>query len=202
MVRTAWVGWIIGMLNLLISLKPKFQMRLMLFVLIASLSIVPLTTLEPFSSVINTRFQSFSELSDDQSALDRQDSYTELLGEALTNGIGEGIGGQQASFVFDSTILESFFTLGWFGSAFYFGGIILLLTRLLRTFKNSSDVFSNIARAIALGMLVQTPFGSVIKGLPGVVFWGFLGIGLAAQKYHSYQMLQSINASLLDSQSE
>jgi hypothetical protein len=193
MVRTAWLGWIIGILNLFVFLTPKLQIRLILFVLIVFFSIFPFTSLEPFASVINARIQSFSGLSNDQSAMDRQSSYAELLGKALINVLGEGIGGQNADFVFDSAILEVFFTLGWFGGIFYFGGMILLLSRLLGNFKKSSDVFFRAAYSIVLGMIVQVPLGSVIRGLPGVILWGFLGIGLAAQKYHRYQVLQLSN---------
>jgi hypothetical protein len=200
-VRTAWLGWIIGMLNLVIFLKPKFQIRLILFILITSLSIIPLATIEPFSSVINTRIQSFSELSNDQSALDRQNSYGALLGKALTNVLGDGIGGKNASFLFDSAILESFFTLGWIGGVFYFSGMVLLLSRLLGTFNKSSDMFAHAASAITLGMVTQVPLGAVVRGLPGLILWGFLGIGLAAQKYHSYQALQSIDPPLLNHRS-
>jgi hypothetical protein len=197
-VRTAWLGWIIGMLNLVIFLKPKFQMRLILFILITSLSIIPLTTIEPFSSVINARIQSFAELSNDQSALDRKNSYAALLGKALTNVLGDGIGGKNANFLFDSAVLESFFTLGWIGGVFYFSGMALLLSRLLGNFNKSSDVFSHAASAITLGMVTQVPLGAVVRGLPGLILWGFLGIGLAAQKYHSCQALQPTDSPLLN----
>jgi hypothetical protein len=201
-VRTAWLGWMIGMLNLFVFLAPKFQMRLVVLISIAFLSLVPLITIEPFSSVINARIQSLSELSNDRSALDRQNSYAELLGKALKNGLGDGIGGQNADFVFDSAILESFFTLGWFGGIFYFGGMVLLLVRLLGTFKKSRDVFSHSVSAIILGMIVQVPLGSGIRGLPGVILWGFLGIGLAAQKYHRSRELQPIDTPILNLRSK
>jgi hypothetical protein len=202
MVRTAWLGWIIGMINLFVFLTPKLQIRLTLFVLIAFLAIFPFTFLEPFASVINARLQSFSGLSNDQSAMDRQSSYAELLGKALTNVLGEGIGGQNADFVFDSAILEGLFTLGWFGGVFYFGGMILLLSRLIGNVKKSSDVFSHAAYSIVLGMIVQVPLGSVIRGFPGVILWGFLGIGLAAQKYHRHQVLQPNNTFSINTSSQ
>lgn len=184
MVRTAWLGWLVGMFDLLVFLKPKFQKRLILFVVILALCLVPLVNLEPFSDVINARIQTLSDLNNDTSASDRQGAYASQLETALTNVLGDGIGGRFANQVFDSAILESFFTLGLFGGAFYLGGMMLLLSRLIGNFRNSTDVFLNAARAITISLVVQMPLGAVIRGLPGVVLWGFLGIGLAAQKYH------------------
>ena len=184
MVRTAWLGWLVGMFDLLVFLKPKFQKRLILFVAILTLCLVPLVNLEPFSDVINARIQTLSDLNNDTSASDRQGAYASQLETALTNVLGDGIGGRFANQVFDSAILESFFTLGLFGGAFYLGGMMLLLSRLIGNFRNSTDVFLNAARAITISLVVQMPLGAVIRGLPGVVLWGFLGIGLAAQKYH------------------
>ena len=190
MVRTAWLGWLVGMFDLLVFLKPKFQMRLILFVVVLALCFVPLVNLEPFSGVINARIQSLSDLKNDTSASDRQGAYASQLGYALTNVLGDGIGGRSADQVFDSAILESFFTLGLFGSAFYLGGMLSLLSRLIGNFRNSNDMFLNAARAITIALVVQMPLGSVIRGLPGVVLWSFLGIGLAAQKYQQ-QSLQT-----------
>ena len=184
MVRTAWLGWLVGMFDLLVFLKPKFQKRLILFVVILALCLVPLVNLEPFSDVINARIQTLSDLNNDTSASDRQGAYASQLETALTSVLGDGIGGRFANQVFDSAILESFFTLGLFGGAFYLGGMMLLLSRLIGNFRNSTDVFLNAARAITISLVVQMPLGAVIRGLPGVVLWGFLGIGLAAQKYH------------------
>ena len=184
MVRTAWLGWLVGMFDLLVFLKPKFQKRLILFVVILALCLVPLVNLEPFSDVINARIQTLSDLNNDTSASDRQGAYASQLETALTSVLGDGIGGRFANQVFDSAILESFFTLGLFGGAFYLSGMMLLLSRLIGNFRNSTDVFLNAARAITISLVFQMPLGAVIRGLPGVVLWGFLGIGLAAQKYH------------------
>lgn len=184
MVRTAWLGWTFGMFNLFVFLKPKLQIRLLLSALILVLCLVPVVSLEPFSSIVNARVQSLFDLSNDTSALDRKNIYASQIETALTNVLGDGIGGRFSNQVFDSAILESFFTLGLFGSAFYFGGMILLLFRLTRSVRNSNDVFFNAACAVTISIVIQMPFGSVIRGLPGVVLWGFLGIGLAARKYH------------------
>lgn len=202
MVRTAWLGWLFGMFDLLVFLKPKFQMRLILFVVVLALCLVPLVNLEPFSDVINARIQTLSDLNNDTSASDRQGAYASQLGDALTNVLGDGIGGRFANQVFDSAILESFFTLGLFGGAFYLGGMVSLLYRLIGNFRNSSDVFLNAARAITISIVVQMPLGSVIRGLPGVVLWSFLGIGLAAQKYQQQQSLQTTLPSVLTSHSK
>ncbi len=43
------------------------------------------------------------------------------------------------------------------------------------------------ARAIAASVLVRLSVNNSIFGISGVVFWGFLGMGMAANKYYQHQ---------------
>jgi hypothetical protein len=182
-VRSAWVGWAVGFLNLMIFLKPKFQMRLMLIVLIGSLCVVPLTMIEPFSDVINTRLETFSDIQNDGSGKERQQNYDNFLNYGLTNVLGDGLGNNPG--LLDSQILELLINLGWLGTLLYVSGLLVMLVKLVMDPKLGRDSFGSTARAIALGMFAQLAFGSILTGLPGVMLWGFTGIGLAAQKYHA-----------------
>jgi hypothetical protein len=192
-VRSAWFGWAVGLLNLITFLKPKFQMRLTLIVLIGSLCVVPLTMIEPFSKVIGSRLETFSSIQEDGSRLERQENYDHFLGYALTNVLGDGIGNNPG--LLDSQVLELLINLGWFGTLFYASGFLSLLLKLTLDSKLRADAFASTARAITLGMFCQIVFGSVISGLPGIILWGFMGVGLAAQKYHHRRILISSNSS-------
>lgn len=190
LVRSAWVGWIVGLLALGASLKPKLQMRFFITVLLIALCVVPLTAIEPFSEVINSRVQTLSNVQEDGSGEVRRQIYMDYLSKGASNLLGEGIGnktsGEEA---IDSAILNMLFSLGWFGIIFYVGGMILILFELFLSSESSFDQFAGSSRAIAIAMFVQLLFGSAMLGLPGVVFWGFMGIGMAARKYYQHQSL-------------
>lgn len=185
LVRTAWGGWFVAMLTLAVSLKAKLQMRLIITILVMVMCVFPLTTIEPFSEVINSRLQSFSNVDEDGSSQARKATYQRYLEEALTTFVGKGIGGMPG---LDSSLLDMLFALGWFGTIFYMGGMLLLLCELLQGSKSPLDPFANSARAITIGVFFQLFLGPMTVGPSGIILWGFLGISVAARKYHSHQL--------------
>ena len=136
--------------------------------------------MEPFSKTINDRLQSFTNLEHDDSAIVRQRIYEEGLQSALTNGLGNGIGntfivnekGVLVPIVIDSGILDSFFTLGWFGAVMYLGGMILLIFKVLQCPEFRFDSFMAACRAIALGCILAMPGFSHHAGIFRYVYLG------------------------------
>jgi len=189
LVRSTWLGWGIGLLTLATSLKPKLQIRLMLTIVITVMCILPLTTMEQFSESINSRFETLTDLKNDQSFSDRSSNYEGNLNKALTEWIGKGLGGSGEHI--DSAVLDTLFSLGWFGTIFYAGGLLLLLIKLFLDSEGGSDSFASAARGICLSIFVMLIFSSLMLGLSGAVFWGFLGIGSAANRYNKHQALIS-----------
>jgi hypothetical protein len=185
-VRTVWGGFIIALITLLASLKGGFQMRLIAFILTIVLCIVPLSTVEPFSQVIQSRFATLSNVKDDQSAKDRAELYGRTLNLALSEVIGKGNGTLQP---IDSGIIELLLTLGWMGAIPYISGIFLSFYSLFQSSKSKSDPFASAARAIVVGFLPMLAGSNVIIGIPGMVFWGFLGLGMAANKHYQHQRI-------------
>jgi hypothetical protein len=200
-VRACWMGWVVGLLTLIPSLKPPLQMRLVATILIMSVCIVPLTTIEPFSDVIGSRLQSLSDTKGDVSYNERMAGYTELFDEALSELPGRGLG-----FVIvnnslganDSGVLSILFSLGWFGTIPYLSGILLTIWGCFQETKRSADPFVNTARAISLGIIVQLGLGIATVGLSGNIFWGFAGMTMAAHKYYCYQRNAGLRVGLCD----
>ena len=98
-------------------------MRLITILLVMVVCVAPLLTIEPISTVVATRFESFANLKEDSSFRDRSNIYDKNLSVALSNTLGNGFGGglkvnektgRIEIFVIDSGILDTFFTLGWF----------------------------------------------------------------------------------------
>ncbi|WP_421654653.1 O-antigen ligase domain-containing protein [Leptothermofonsia sp. ETS-13] len=205
MVRSAWLGWVVGVLTFIPSLKPRLQVRLVITVMVMAICVIPVINLEPFASTISARLQTFTNASKDVSYNDRITGYTEILGEALAEVPGEGLGyfiKSDSLGANDSGILSMFFYLGWFGTIPYLSGIALMFFSLFQSTVGRSDSFMSAARAISLGVFAQVGLGSATAALSGIVMWSFAGVALAAQKYYNYQRMKAISAQSISSQLE
>lgn len=195
LIRTMWGAWLLGVITLLTSLKLRLQIRLIITILVMAVCVFPLTTIDPFSKIINARLQTFSNLEDDTSLNERSNIYDRNLNLALSTDLGEGIGntykineqGVLQEVVVDSGILDILFTLGWFGAIPYLYGILQLMFTLFKYPEARFDPFMSAARAISFSIFVTLIIANVIIGVTGVLFWGFLGIGMAANKYYQHQ---------------
>lgn len=187
LVRSAWLGWGVGLMVLITSLKPKLQMRLFLVIFVMVLCVVPLTFIEPFGTVINERLQSFTNLEEDTSYNGRIGIYQANLGKALRAYIGLGLGGTWENV--DSAVIDTLLSLGWIGTIFYVGGLILLLFTLFRGKEARFDTFSSASRAISLSIFAMLVFSSLMLALSGTVLWSFLGMGTAANRYYTQQLV-------------
>jgi hypothetical protein len=181
--RAAWLGWFAGVLIFVTSVKPRIQIRLITTILVMVLCVLPVTTMEPFHQVINSRFQTFSNTSNDISYNERSERYEQTMNIALSEFVGKGLGGSGSHL--DSAILDTLFSLGWIGTSLYWGGLLLVMFNIL--YSASSDAFVSAARAISVGVFIQLVFGSVMLEVSGVILWGFLGIAVAARQYYQHQ---------------
>lgn len=192
--RSAWVGWVGGMLIFFPSLKASLQMRLIVSAMVALVLIVPLATIEPFNSAIGPRIESLSDTKDDTSLNDRTKGYNELLGVALSELVGKGIGNViEHEYIGsnDSGLLSLFFSLGWLGSIPYLGGLLLIFMKLFQESQVKVDSFLSAARAVAIGTFLQITLNVVQVSAFGMILWGFSGIGMAAVKYYRHQQMLS-----------
>jgi hypothetical protein len=191
-VRSSWLGWLVGLVTLFPALKPRFQFRIIVTLIIVVLIIFLLAGLDQFSEVIHSRLQTFSSGQEDESYQARMDTYLLLIDLALSELFGKGLGyviDIQGFGSGDSGILSIFLLLGWLGAIPYVGGIILALHCLFQNFQGRSDPFLSAARAISLGVVSQIPLGVATIDLSGVVFWSFTGLAMAGQKYYRVKEL-------------
>ena len=188
-VRSAWIGWFVGLLTLASSLKAKYQMRLVITIVVMAMLVVPLVTMEQFSEKLGDRFTSLSHLEEDGSVQARQQRFQNSIDSALTNFVGDGIGIPNL----DSALLSMLISLGWFGTICYVSGLLMLIFRLFQFSDNSPNLFLGTARAIVMTCLVRIPVNSTaIVGVGGMLLWGFLGLAIASQKYYQHQRVVEI----------
>jgi hypothetical protein len=192
LVRSAWIGYLGGLLVFATSLKVKEQVRLMITITVIIILIIPVVSLEPFSGVIGDRLQTLSNINEDSSAQGRQEFYAIVVGIIFEKFIGDGIGAGMV----DSAIIALLLNLGWIGSIGYIGGMLMLVVKLFQKQENGSNLSFQIFRAIVVSCLIRLPVnGSSIVGIGGLSFWGFLGLGLAARRYYLHQ--QALNPEFL-----
>lgn len=184
LVRTTWGGWFVGLVTYTTSLKPRLQMRLIITMLVIGICIAPLISIDTFSGIINDRVSSISNVEQDASYQARKEMYDTALNDALMEPLGKGIGNGGFG---DSGILNALFTLGWLGGIPYLGGIVLIFFNMFQGYKGHLDPFASAARAISISFLSMMVNSNYIVGSPGVIFWGFLGMVMAAQKYYQHQ---------------
>ncbi|WAL58384.1 O-antigen ligase domain-containing protein [Thermocoleostomius sinensis] len=189
MARSGWLGWAAGTVAYFPFLKLRLQMRFVLTLLIMVMLVAPLVNMEPFSAGINERLESLSDPQSDRSFEARSEGYSTILGLALSEFIGRGLGSTGPASSLgggDSGIIPLLFSLGWFGLIPYMAGIVLIVFRVLQSGDGGRDSFVSATRAIVLGMLGQVWLNNIFSDVFALIFWGFLGIGMAASKYYAY----------------
>jgi hypothetical protein len=198
LVRSAWGGWVMGVL-FIVAWGGRFRLRLLATLAVMVLSVLPLLLIAGSSAeAFKMRFQSFGDLQQDPSTEDRLSSGSEVLSQALLEPVGHGLGstgtatklstpgGHLGEFGdFHNGLLNIPFVLGWWGSLPYLGGLAWLLFRALWGKGLQSDLFAITSRGIVVAVLAQLVFVNTLVGVQGMIFWGFLGLALAAQAHHT-----------------
>jgi hypothetical protein len=191
LIRSAWGGWFVGVLVLLASMKSKHQMQIFVMIAVFGIAIFALASIDSFSA-IGDRLESLTRLESDGSANIRLRTFGLLIDDALASFVGKGIGDRH----YDWGIFIFLFNLGWFGTFFYAGGMLMLVLRLFQGNDGRNDKFVAVARAVVLSTIIQLPFGSVIIDSSGLMLWVMLGMGLAGRKYYQAQRLNVLTSNV------
>lgn len=196
LVRTLWGVWVLAVLMFMSSLKPKLQMRLIVTIVVVVIIALPLTTIEPFSKVINSRLQTLSNVQEDGSYQARTSNYNRAIGVALMEPIGKGFGLPGM----DSAIIDILFAMGWLGAIPYAGGLLVLVLKLSQATEKRVEPFMNVSSAISVGLLTSLIMGNSFIGITGIILWSFLSLTLAGHKYYQHQRLlaQAVNVKTLE----
>jgi hypothetical protein len=188
MVRTAWVGWFLGMISLIVTLPRKQKVQILVTIIILAAIIIPLSMVEPFATTISKRLETLTDISKDTSANERQVAFGLLINDAISEFIGKGFGG----FDTDSAFLVLMIELGWFGAITYVSGLAICVFWAL-TFKiKNDDLFLSIIRASLIKSLFFLLSSPTMRGVHGVMLWSSIAISLAGRKYHQIMDRRSV----------
>jgi hypothetical protein len=187
-VRTAWLGWIIGLLLVLKSERPRIVVRVLMSFILLLAFLLPALSDPRLASVIGDRLNTFTDLGHDESFGARTEMYRLLVNDALSNPFGHGLKNLEVAhgIPVDSGILTLVFSLGWVGSAFFTAGALSLFLQKEHP-QQKSDKFSRVGKAVVIAILAQLVSGNVFVNVTGAMFWLFAGMYLGARRYYEDQ---------------
>jgi hypothetical protein len=207
LVRTAWLGWAIGAVLLLVRARGLQRIRLLAVGLLVCLLSLPLLLLEPVAQRVTDRFDTMQQIDGDDSFRARLALYGDFFLVSSTNVVGQGIGSANLATKLaddvdlaeyrniDSGVLEVMFVLGWPGTLLYLGGLLWLLIEALGGPAQRQDLAVKAAGAVVLAILAMTISYNTLIGVGGVVFWTFLGLMLSARMFYQSSCPASVRAS-------
>lgn len=194
--RSGWLSWLLGTLVFFKALKSNLQIRMLMGILMTTLIVLPVTTIEPFSTVISDRLQSLTDTDSDVSLKERREAFNLLLGHALVEFVGVGLQNpitpnvevSKEYVIGDNGILVLLFALGWIGTLPYILSLTILIFQIRQACLKNRDLVLQASYGIILGLLSQILFKSLTSGTIAVALWGFIGIGMSARNYHLFQI--------------
>jgi hypothetical protein len=184
-VRTAWLSWIIGLMLVLKSARPRIVVRVSLSIILLLACLLPALSDPRLASVIGDRVKTFTDLGHDESFGARTEMYRVLVNDALSNPFGHGLKNLEIAhgIAVDSGILILVFSLGWFGSAFFAAGVLSFFLQKEHP-QEKSDEFSRAGKAVMIAILAQLVSGNIFVNVTGAMFWIFAGMYLGARRYY------------------
>ena len=192
--RTGWYSWLITMVVYIFSVKGRNQIRSLTIIVAIVAVVVPLITIEPFSDILLSRLETFSNIGNDASYIGRIEQYQQSLDYAFSQFLGYGLidVGRTPDGIFstnDNGFLVILVSFGWLAGIPYIGAVIMLFSRLFLNSANYLDLFAIVARSVALGSLMRMFTSNITSGDFALPIWGFLGLAMAAHNYYLHQSL-------------
>ena len=186
-VRSCWGGVLIGLAYPLVTLDRKSRWRLLGAVLGISVLCAPVMMVDDLSNAVTKRFQSFDDISQDDSYRSRVMFYEWFLPNALDNIAGQGLGStglgtklssdpsSSASAVFDSGLMEVPYVMGWPGTILYATGLVMLLWRAFKASRLlPHDRFANCGMGVSVAIFLIMVMVNTLTGFTGMLF--FIGV--------------------------
>jgi hypothetical protein len=195
LVRTSWLGWLVGLAVLARSSKGRQIPRLLLSLVLLPVLVSPLMLDSHIASVVTDRLQTFQSGGQDDSIQDRAEEHQVLLTSLAADPFGEGLSNAESfhGYTMDSGLIQLLYGCGWIGSALFLSGIALC-ARGMPSGRNSPDLVAGAFRAVVAAMIVEQLSGNTFIGPSGAALWVCIGLGLSSYQTEriSFSRLQSI----------
>ena len=191
MVRTSWIGFIGGLICLLIlGNSVKVKASVLGAVLFLTLSIPIMIQIPQVDQMLSDRFESFSSGSSDASAEDRWESYVYFFTDTIADSpLGEGFGniGVRSAALdngktnsVDGAPIQIGTVLGLgFGLVYIISVGVLILAAIKIARENNADQFINACASVLVCAGLMFASGNITIGECGIFFWIVTGFCLA-----------------------
>ena len=192
-VRTAWLGFTIATMLLILAMTARSRIRLVLLVAVGALCVGPLMSSPEVADVASNRFRTIFQPDDDVSAVSRWEGHLRAIEFIGTRPFGSGIGSvdqriEDVISMRDSVIVATLVQFGIMGAGFYWVGLWLLFLNLWRYYRRAPNAEAFGLACAGLGLLGTFGFGVVTAGgSPGVLLWLVGGLAVARRRQAAVQ---------------
>jgi hypothetical protein len=209
--RSGWVAAVAGTLYLLFTLPQRQRFRLVMAGILAAMMMAAALQNEDLQQVMSLRFESITDVRNDDSFMDRIDAYKALFDGFMDNPFGLGMGATPAiaegtkvvptsgwnQDLGDSTVAMIMTTMGVSGGLVVMCSL-LLLTRRLFLKESMNPGYSHTMKAVLFGLIAEAALDGVISGPTGFLTWASVGFclafGSAGEESQSATVVASVSA--------
>ncbi|HWA15404.1 MAG TPA: O-antigen ligase family protein, partial [Gemmatimonadales bacterium] len=191
LVRSVWIAGILGFLFYLYSVPVRAARKFLMagavsLGLIAMVPIfVPDEIMGPTWELLEKRFLTFTDLSQDVSYKDRASFLDNISNVVVESPQGYGLGSTGVSSTladagdgirdFDNGLFAVLYSLGWFGGVGLIGSAIAILMSVMPRRETIEDTIAKSARAVAATSLILIAGSNVFEGVNATILWSALG---------------------------
>ena len=185
--RAVWTATAVSVLLVLLAAPGRVRFRVVLGVAAVAMGLAAAATIPEVEQVLSDRVRTITELKSDSSGEERLSQYTRLLGdgESLVFGSGLAINGaarqldKQNAALIDSGLLEVLLALGLPLASVFLWCLVYLSWRT-GTVPKRTCTQVHLYRGVAVGWLLQLPFGTIFIGEIGFGPWLCVGLAMAS----------------------
>jgi len=188
LVRSAWLMTILGILIAVFGCRKANPLKSAASALLA-IGVVAFVLFHSTQfAQVSDRLETFSSLGSDGSVGERKDMYRYMRGLILSTPLGVGLESTTYvhGYIIDSSFVDLFYVLGWFGGVFYLAGFAYVLVQVTCRLRSDSKEQAA-AIAVVLACSTQALSGDVIYRQGGIVLWLFIGVWGALSLRHAVQ---------------
>jgi hypothetical protein len=183
LVRTSWLGWLVGLAVLARSSKGRQIPRLLFTLVLLPILIAPLMLNPQIATIVTDRLQTLRSTGQDESYQARTEEYRVLLASLAADPFGEGLSNAETfhGYIMDSGIIRLLYYCGWIGAVLFLAGIALCV-RTMPAGRNSTDPIAPAYRAVLVAMILELLSGNTFVGPSGAILWICIGLGCSLRQ--------------------
>lgn len=206
LVRASWLGAVVGGVVLATQATRQALRRYVLTAValaagisgavVVGYAVLPSTAVMRVTDILGRRLTSLGDLAQDRSYVERSQIINRALEQIGSHPLGLGLGatgvgarlGPQGGIeAFDNGLLDVVYSLGWFGAALFYGGILAVTLRQTtpRAEVAAGDGTPAAARAALAATAVQLLSGNQFWNVMGAAFWTAAGLLAASRMWYA-----------------